>query len=306
MRDNFRVLEGYVDNDEIVHDVIINGKQFTRVPNLAKCKSCTVDSCKYYDECIRRNKGVVRFFDCRKNAFWVSWFWNFVTILLVLYFASTYYETRNLGFFKGTGAMLATTTVLDFLFTIIEELIEIMRNNYFSYKLQRKIVKEKAAEEEKRLAEEAKRMKEQAESDAKEPNRIKIREAEITLTQIATISEAINFGECDEKVEFCVTKCREIIDYLKQDSSGYIRVETLLQVYLPEFYKILVYYAEFEKAKVVEEAQNKKLNDTVNYFYDFLCKQKIEAIFDKEATEIKFNAAADTLRKEIERRGGKL
>lgn len=306
MKEKVRISSGFRHNDEMCHDVTIKGEKFENVPNLPKCKNCNSNNCKYYSKCIRCEGGVVRTFDCKKNVVLVNQAWNLVTGALVAFFAITYYKTWDLGFFKGTAAILLTIVVMDMLCSGIEKLVEVIRDNYFYRKLKKNQDKEKAAEEQKRLAEEAKRIQEQAEADAKDPNRAKIREAETTLDQIAAISNSIHFGESNEKVEFCVTKCREIIDYLNQDSSGYIRVESLLQVYLPEFYRILAYYAEFQKAEAVEEAHDNKLNDIVDYFYNFLCKQKVEAIFDKKATEIKFNAAANTLKKEIERRGGKL
>lgn len=305
-KNKIEISGGYKRDGKIYHNVTIKGERFEMVPNISKCENCNTNNCRYYRDCVYYGDGVVRTFDCTKNAKRASVLWNIVTGALIVYLAITFYRTLSLGFFKGTAALLACMVGLDIICCGIEYLVDVFRTNFFYNRLKRKEEKEKQAEEQKRLAEEALRMQKQAEEDAKDPNRIKIRDAETTLDQIAKLSEEINFGACDEKVEFCVGKCREIIDHLKKDSSGYIRVESLLQVYLPEFYRILAFYAEFEKAEAVEEAQDKKLNDTVNYFYNFLCKQKVEAIFDKRATEIKFNAAADTLRREIESRGGKL
>ena len=306
MSDNVKVSKGYESDNITCHDVTIKGETFYNVPNISKCKKCSYKTCDNYQPCVIWEGGVVRVFDCEKNANRASIIWNFVTGVLLVILTNMYYRTLSLGFFKGTAALLVTFVALDVFCCGLEKLVDIVRENYFYHKLKKRDEKQKELEEQKRLAEEAKNMREQAEADAKDPNRVKIREAENTLEQIATLSEKINFGECDEKVEFCVSKCKEIIDHLKKDNSGYIRVETLLQVYLPEFYRILAYYAEFEKAEAVEETQKNKLNGTVDYFYSFLCKQKVEAIFDKKATEIKFNAAADTLRREIEKRGGKL
>ena len=297
---------GNWNNGKYYHTVTINGEEFKNIPNLPKCRNCTSDMCKYHENCMIDNEGVVRIFDCKKNVQRANNIWNVVTGSLVIFFAITYYKTLNLGVIKGTAFLILTLVILDIICCIIEKIASIIRDNYFYNKLKNAQVKEKVLEEQKRLAEEAKMMKEQAEEDAKDPNRPKIREAETTLEQIAEISKNINFGECDEKVEFCVQKCREIIEVINKDTSGYIRVEILLQVYLPEFYRILAYYAEFQKAEAVEKAQEEKLNQIVDYFYNFLCKQKVEAIFDKKATEINFNSAADTLRRAIESRGGRL
>lgn len=306
MSEKVQVWEGTRVDGKIHHMVKIKGEVFKDVPNIPKCKECTRKKCKYYKYCMEECKGVVRTFDCLKNEAKVQLLWKVLTSAIVGGLTITYYDILGLGFFKGTAALIMSLVILDIICCGIEWLVVVVRDNWFYRKLKKKQAKENALEEQKRLAEEARLMKEQAEADAKDPNRIKIRDAENTLAQIAQISKDINFGECDEKVEFCVSKCKEIIDYLKKDSSGYIRVESLLQVYLPEFYRILAYYAEFEKAEAVEDEQRNRLGDTVNYFYNFLCKQKVEAIFDKKATEIKFNAAADTLRREIEKRGGKL
>lgn len=302
-----QVSSGYKRNGRIYHTVTVNGEKFENIPNIPKCEECDSTNCKYYRDCMYYGDGVVRTFDCEKNADRVAVLWNLVTGFIIVFMAIKFFRTWNLGFFKGTAALLTFMVSMDVVCCGIERFVDVFRTKHFYRILKKNVEKEKRAEEQKRLAEEAFKMQLQAEEDAKDPNRVKIRSAEITLNQIAKLSNEIDFGESDEKVEFCVVKCKEIIEYLNNnDSSGYIRVENLLQVYLPEFYKILEYYAEFKKADAVGEAQIKKLNETVDYFYNFLCKQKIEAIFDRRATEIKFNASADTLKKAIESRGGKL
>lgn len=291
------------------HDVVIKGERFEKIPNLSKCNNCTSSNCKYYRDCVYKNGGVVRKFDCEKNVAFVSLIWNIITGSFVIYFTNIYYKTLNLGFFKGTAALIVTLVAMDIICCGIEKLVEIFRDNHFYKKLKKKRDKEKAAEEKKRLEEEAIKIKEEEAAKAKELNTIKkLRDVENTITQIEKISNDIDFGECDEKVDFCITKCKEIMDYLKNHSFSYIRVESLFEVYLPEFYRILVFYSELknEETEAVGEIYTKKLNNTVNYFYKLLYNQEIEAIFDKKATENNFIAAADMLRREIESRGGKL
>ena len=305
MRRNIRINKDYECNGKLYYRVKINNEYFDVATDMAKVKICFRSNCKYYNHCSWRD-GVLRTFDCKKNRARLNFIWNVITSAVVMFLAITFYKTLNLGFTKGTGLMIASMVFLDIICFGIEKLSNVIRDEYFYFRLKKAKAKEEEIQKQERLAKEAKRLQEQLEADSKDPNRVKIREAENTLNQIATISKEINFGECDEKVEFCVTKCREIIEYLNKDSSGYIRVDSLLQVYLPEFYKMLALYAEFVKAEVIEEEQSKKLNETVDYFYNFLCKQKVEAIFDKKATEIKFNAAASNLKREVEMRGGKL
>lgn len=300
-----KVSRGYDHEGKICHSVSIKQEQFENIPNLSKCEDCTSD-CKYYRECIRENQGVVRLFDCLKNKAIIITIWNILTAALVYIIVRTYYKTWHLGFFKGTAALIVTLIALDMFCCAVEMLAEIIRNKYFYNKLKKKREAEQAIEEQRLLAEEAEKIRKQEEENAKNPNRVKIREAESTLNQIEELSDNINFGECDKKVEFCINKCREIIDYLSKDSSGYIMVKNLLQIYLPEFYSALAFYAEFEKAEAASERQKKKLNDAVDYFYEFLCRKNVEAIFDKEAAEIKFNIAADTLKRAIESKGGML
>lgn len=305
MRRKIRINKDYECNGKLYYWVEINNESFDVATDIAKMKICSRSNCKYYNYCAWRN-GVLRTFDCNKNRARLNFIWNAITSAVVMCLAITFYKTLELGFTKGTGFMIASMVFLDMICLGIEKLSGIIRDEYFYRKLKKAKAKEEAIKEQERLTKEAKKLQEQLEADSKDPNRVKIREAESTLNQIANISRDINFGECDEKVEFCVTKCREIIEYLNKDSSGYIRVDSLLQVYLPEFYKMLALYAEFVKAEAIEEVQSKQLNETVDYFYNFLCKQKVEAIFDKKATEIKFDAAASNLKREIEMRGGKL
>ena len=302
--DKIRISEGYTHEGKIYHDVTIKGEEFKRVPNLSKCKYCTIRNCKYYQKCIEYSAGVVRAFDCQKNVAMVANSWNILTGILLASLATIYYKFLNLGIYKGTAILLVTVVALDVVCLVFEKLAEVFRDNYFYHKLKRRQAKQKAIEEKKFLKEKVKKMKEEVEE--KNSNIVKIREAEAVLNQIEVISESFNFGECDEKIRECVKKCREIMQYLHKDEVAYIRVENLLQVYLPDFYRVLAYYAEFIKVDAVGEAQNIKFNDTVDFFYEFLSKQKTEVIFDKTVANIKFNNAADTLKKEIERRGGRL
>lgn len=305
MKDKVLISEEYEKDGKKLHNVTIKGEKFEDIPNIPKYEKCSIANCKYYNYC-KGGKGVVRKFDCQKNAVLANQIWNSVTGALVAYMTITFYRTFALGFLKGTAAMTVFIVVLDAICCGIEMLVPILRDKYFYRNLKRNVEKVKAEEEKKRVAEEIKRIKEEEEADAKDPNRKKVREAESILNQIEQISEEINFGDSNEDVKFCVDKCKEIIEHLKNDSSGYNRVESLLKELLPKFYQTLSYYAEFEKAGAVEEKHEKKLNEVVNDFYHLLHKQKVEVIFDKRATELKFNASVDTLKTEIENRGGSL
>ena len=301
MRLKISIGGGYKIEDETFHNVTINNETFKKIPNIAKCKKCT-RRCKYYRDCMYFNDGVVRRFDCKRNVNLINRLWNIVTSAVVVFGVVTYYKTWNLGLFKGTSALIISLVVLDILCCIIEFFIKRIRNRYFYKKLktnQRKNEKKEAIKLQEEIAK-------QAIEEAKDPNKAKIREAETLLNEIEALSDAVDFGNCDHEIETCVEKCREIIGYLKKDTSSYIRVESLFKVYLPQFYRILSYYNEFKKADAVEESLNTNLSEAVKFFYDFLCRQRIEAIFDRDATEIRFNNAVSSLKKEIEDRGGKL
>lgn len=300
MKNKVIISEKYEKDGKELNTITIKGEKFEDIPNIPKYEKCSRKNCKYYNDC----EGVVRKFDCKKNAVLATKIWNIATAILVFYLAITFYRTYALGFLKGTAAMLVAIVVLDIICCSIEMLVPIVRNEKFYRYLKRKVEKAKAEEEKKRIEEENKRLKEEAEADAKDPNRRKIRDAENTLIQIEQISEEINFGESDEDVKLCIEKSKEIIEQLKNDSSGYYRVESLLKELLPSFYQTLSYYAEFEKVGAIEEKHEKKLSEVVNQFYNFLYKQKVDAIFDRRDAELKFNRSVDTLKTKLESQGG--
>ena len=302
-------VDGYRDS----HTVRINGERFDDIPNIPKLENGSCETCKYYRRCKYSSDGVVRRFDCRKNRIWVNRIWNLLTGAFVVYAAITIYKTYSFGFFKGTAYLIATMVFFDIICCTIEKIVKEIRDRYFYQKLKKdkknkeiEAENKRKAEEKKKKAEEAKKKREELEANIKEPKKAKVRNAELILAQIEVVSKNINLREMEDKVKFCISKCREIIDILETDYTSYIRFENLLEVYLPEFYRILMLYEEFEKEKANNEERFIKLTDIVEYFYNFLNNQNFETTFDKQSTESKFNIAVFTLRREIERRGGKL
>ena len=303
-----RISSGYRD----CHTVRINGETFEDVPNISKIDNCSRSNCRYYYRC-DADEGIVRIFDCKKNIAMVNRIWNLITSAVVVYAAITFYKTLKLGFFRGTGCMILTMIGLDMVCCVIEKIVKEIRDRFFYRKLKKdkakkeiEVEKKRKAEEKKQKAEEARKKKEEFEANIKEPKMAKVHKAELILAQAETISQNINLCEAEEKAKFCISKCREIIEILKTDYTCYIRFENLLEVYLPEFFRILSLYEEFEKEKINDEEYYTKLKDIVDYFYDFLNSQNFETTFDKQSTASKFNIAVFTLRREIERRGGKL
>lgn len=296
-----RVYAGHdKDGDgNIIHYVEIKGETFENIPNIAKCKTCRSNNCKYYWKCIGDGKGVVRTFDCKKNAVIVNQFYDFVTSTTVVFAAFTFYKTLGLGVLKGTAALIVAIVVLDIFCCIVEHYVEKIREDRFYKKLKKAKKKAEELETQRKAAEEAKKALEEEEANKKDPNRTKIVHAEEKINTLKALSDAVDFGVCDEKIDFCVQKLYEITERLKEDSSGYKRVAFLLEAYLDEFYEILKYYSEFKNAGALDDEIIQTLTKCVNSFYKFLGNQKIEAFLDKRSAEIQYKATAETLMKMI-------
>ena len=296
-----KVYDGCYKNEEgdVLHNVDIKGESFQNIPNIAKCKACNADNCNYYHGCIYDGKGVVRTFDCKKNEIIAKRFYDFVTSTLVVFSAFTFYKTLSLGPFKGTAALIVFIVNFDIFCCIVEHCTEKIRENLFYKKLKKAQKRSEELEAQKRTAEEAKKALEEEEANKRNPNRIKILQAEEKINSLRTLSDDVDFGVCDEKIEFCVQKLYEITERLKEDSSGYKRVAFLLEAYLDEFYDILKYYSEFQMAGALDDKKIETLTKCVSSFYKFLGNQKIEAFLDKRSAEIQYNATAQTLIKMI-------
>ncbi len=169
------------------------------------------------------------------------------------------------------------------------------RDKRFYNKLKKaQIVKDEKARKEKEI-EDAKRAEEERELLSKLPYYQDVLKAEKFVTTLKKLSDQYNFGKSNEKISECVDKLFEIIEILKKDSSGYPRVTFLFEGVIEEFYSALTKYSYFLKAEFNDPENEKVLESCVDKFLNFLNSQKIEAIFDKDATSIQFRSSVEAL-----------
>ena len=271
--------------------VIFEGKRFYDVGRLSKSFNC--EKCKHSSYC--ESDEIFRFFDCNKNFRKVNVLYNLITNILVLMFVLFIFKNFEFSLFKSIAFIILGITSFDILCTSLESLVFIIRNNLFYKKLlrfekKREEIKRKKLEEEK-----TKVMLEEKAKKEKNPYYDDIINAENFVMGVKRISDEIEFGSSDKKVEECVTKLMEIIESLKQDGSGYRRVSSLFTGYLPEFYNMLELYAKFLKANAMTPEYDEILEKSVDKFLLSLNDHRIAAILDKTATEIEFKASASVL-----------
>ncbi len=300
---NIRIGEGCKKSDgTFVHSVFIGEERFDDVSNIKKYKNCSPDTCKYYRQCSYED-GVVRTFDCKKNQNMVITIYNIITGAIAAMIFSYLFVVKNLSFFKGIGFLILGLVALDIICCIIEAVVPALRDKRF-YRVLKKIQKRNLAKKQKEQEEEeAQRATEKFEKMAASPYYQDVVKAESFAKSLKQISDEFDFGDSDEKIYKCVQKVTEIIEVLKEDSSGYTRVAFLFEGALEEFYNTLKLYTCFIKADIHEEKNERVLAECVNKFYNYLSDQKIEAIFDKTSIGIQFRSSAEALGKMIDSKG---
>jgi len=290
-----KVSEGYEHEKTIVHNVVFGNEKFEYVKNISKFSNCSNKNCKYFKDCCNRKGGVVRTFDCKKNARKVLLIYFFLTSTIITWVLITIFKTLQLSFVKGTAALIISLVILDIICSIIENLVLVVRDKLFYNKLKKIEKINRKNEKIKKQEEEAKKAAEELEKTTKNPHYKSVIEAEVFVNSLKVLSDKYNFGVNNDKIDECVKKLMEIIELLKKDSTGYNRVAYLFEAYLPEFYNTLNLYSNFIKADIKTEEYEETLTICVDKFNKFLNNQKIEAIFDKSSIEIQFKVSAETL-----------
>ena len=300
---NIRVGEGYKKSDgTYVHSVFVGEERFDDVKNIKKYKNCSPDTCKHYRQC-SFNDGVVRTFDCQKNKNRMIAIYNTITGALAAMIFAYLFSVKQYPFFKGMGLLILALVVLDVICTIIESAVPVLRDKRF-YSILRKIEKRKEAKKQKEQeAEEMQKATEEFEKMANSPYYQEVIKAESIAKNLKKLSDEFDFGQSDEKIDKCVKKVTEIIEVLKEDSSGYTRVAFLLEGALEEFYNTMKLYTCFIKANIHEEKNERVLAACVVKFLSFLNEQMTEAIFDKTSIGIQFRSSAEALGKMIDSKG---
>lgn len=300
---NIRIGEGYRKSDgTYVHSVFVGEERFDDVNNIKKYQRCSCDNCKYYRQC-SNNDGVVRTFDCQKNKNCIITIYNTITGALAAMIFAYLFSVKHYGFFKGMGLLVLALVGLDIICTIIESAVPALRNKRF-YRILKRAEKRKLIKKQKEQeAEEMQKATEEFEKMASSPYYQDVIKAESFAKNLKQLSDDFDFGQSDEKIDKCVKKVNEIIEVLKEDSSGYSRVAFLFEGALEEFYNTLKLYTCFIKADIHEEKNERVLAACVDKFFNYLGDQKIEAIFDKTSIGIQFRSSAEALGKMIDSKG---
>jgi len=251
-----------------------------------------------YDYC--RKRQVFRTFDCEKNVKTLQTVFNIITGSILATAGFNILANTELAFFTKIALLIVAVVGMDVLSTLIENVAPKINDWFFYQKLKRNKAKQEKIEEEARKAEELKRQQEEAARIANTPNYQKLEMAKAIIARLRTLSENYNYGSNEEKINICVEKCELILQKLQEDSSGYIRVIHLFEVYLPEFCSTLELYTNFVRAEAVTAMHEKILTECVDTILEFLESQRIKAIFDKASTEIKFQASAANLKDMLE------
>lgn len=296
-----RISNGYKNSEGVfIHDVTIFDEKFKCVENLKKYKNCSSKNCKYYSDC-QWNNGVVRFFDCRKNANIANHIYNFITAAIVFCIMMIIFFVCHFSIIRSIAILIISLVVLDILCTVGEYSVDKIRDRHFYNKLKRIEKRKNKLADAEQKAKESQKAIEEMEKATKDVNYQSVVAAESFVKKLKEISDAYDFGPNEEKIDICVNKLFDIISVLKEDSSGYSRVAFLFEAYLPEFYNTLKFYSDFIKANVVKDEENQILTKCVDKFLNFLDDQRVEAIFDKKSIEIQFKATAETLSKMIDK-----
>lgn len=293
-----KVSMGYRNSKgDIVHDVYFDNEEcFKEIKNINKCNNCSLNNCKYYPEC-SEDKGVVRICDCKKNQNKIKLLYNLITGAIVFALTIIIFFIFNYTFLKGSAILIFFLVILDVLCTFVESTTPKFLEVLFYNKLKSIVKKAEKENEKKEQREKAKEM----DKISKNPQYKKVIDAETFVKKLKKFCKENDFGESKKKIEKCIERLTEIIKRLKKDCTSYSRVAFLFEVYLPEFYDALKYYSTFAKAKAVKNEHEEVLKKCVEKFLKFLNSQRIEAVFDKDSTEIKFKATAETLGKMIDK-----
>lgn len=284
-------------------------KEFKNVPNIKKYSKCYQYK---YGECVYFPCGALRFFDCQKRLKVLQNICGLVTGIIVGYIAYTIFFLNNVSIFMKLCQFILFLIALDVVFSVIETLIPFLRDKLLYSKLLRKEKIEKKKEEERQA--EIQRKKEEEEEKEKQREL-----AETTFSKNISIAENYvmnfkkilsenDFGENNIKIQKCIERLEEIIEFLKKDNASYPRIAFLFEVYLPKAYEILIQYASLTETESDgdEDECKKVFTEFVDNFLKYLKSQKIEARLgkNKEQVVMQFKTLVKTLENESNMKKG--
>lgn len=301
---SMKVGSGKNRNGTYVHRVTFDDRSFEGVENIPSCTTdkCRKRNCKYYSDCWY-NEGVVRTFDCQKNAQKVTKIYSLITSVIAVMCFWNIFFVQKMGFFKGMGALILALVVLDIICTFIESLVPKIRDKRFYNKLVKweteKIEKDK---KEKELAE-IKRAEDEKKKLETFPYYTDILKAESFVNDLTNLSNEFDFGPNEDKVAECVNTLSQIISALKDEPASYSNVAFLFNGLIEEFYKTLKFYSSFLKAGISEKKDEEILGSCVDKFLMHLGNGKVSTVLDEDSARLQFRNSAQAVRDLLDEKG---
>lgn len=287
------------EGNERLYNVTVKGESFNDVPNIPKFKKCNSSNCKHYWDC--KHKGVLRPLDCKRNAKFTKTIYDIITGALAAYGAIHFYQTLQLGFFRGTGHLIIFLVCLDILCCFGEKYVSNFRENHFYKKL--KNMQLKRVENENKEKEKLRKDLEESELSQIKPNQIEsyknnskyihIMRAENTINVLRELTNSMELGENEGKLIICIKELYAIIKKLKKDMTDYGQFENLLEIYLPSVYLVLKAYQIRKKNNDLTKVHEERLESCISMFYICLHHEKEKGVSEDEYVEKKFKAFAE-------------
>jgi hypothetical protein len=192
--------------------------------------------------------------------------------------------------------LLVAWVIMDIFCYIIEEkIVSKIYENKSLKKLERleKVTKEE--NEKKEALEQLAKEEKIREDREKIPYYTQIESAQNFVNLLTALTNEYDFKNNKKSIKLCISKFNEYLEQLKIDSSGYMRVAYIFEVYLPEFYRTLELYSNYIKADTVTEEKEEKLSITIDEFYRFFSRNKADVIYDSKDVDSKFQESSDNL-----------
>ncbi len=293
---SMKVGSGKPKNGTYVHRVIFDDRVFENVENIPSCTGdkCRKKNCKYYSDCWY-NEGVVRTFDCKRNAKKVTKLYSLITsVFAVMLFYNIFY-TQKMGFFKGMGMLILGLVALDVICTFIEWLVPKIRDKRFYKKLVKLEAENTEKEQKEKEIAEAKRIESEKRKMEAFPYYKEILKAESFVNDLVSLSDEYDFGPNEDKVSECVNTLSEIISALKEEPASYSNVAFLFEGLIEEFYKTLKFYSSFLKAGISEKKDEEILGSCVDKFLMHLGSSNVETVLDEDSTRLQFRNSAQSV-----------
>ena len=293
----FETCSTYENEDgKRVYDVVVEDKKIEGLTAIQldsiKCQKCK----EYHDGCDR--KYVVRTFDCAKNVKTLQGVFGIATGIAFAAIVVGIFSMLQFGFFAKLGLSILAFVGLDIISTNIEEFVPRLYDAIYYRKLKKVKARNEKLEEAARKEQEALRQKQEAERLANERYYDKVQKARITVKELRDISDQYDYGPNEKKISTCVEICEAMLQKLEEDSSSYIAVKPLFDVYIPAFLVSLAQYVELANTDTEMEEHEKALTECVDVILQYV-EQKSKG--DQQTAKTMFTASANALKNQLRR-----